>query len=155
MCRPDLLRAVGSLATYLTRWSREEDAKLHRMMCYINCSKHHRQVAFIGDEPKDLYLALFTDSDLAGDRRDMKSTSGVFLALVGPNTFFPLGSMSKKQTAVSHSSTEAELVAMDVAVREEGIPALGLWTTFWDASLSSSCSRIIRIAPPLSPRVRV
>ena len=32
--------------------------------------------------------------------------------------------MSKKQTAVSHSSTESEIVAADMAIRTQGIPAL-------------------------------
>ena len=33
----------------------------------------------------------------------------------------------KKQTAVSHSSTEAEIIALDATIRMEGIPALLLW----------------------------
>ena len=57
----------------------------------------------------------------------MKSTSGAFLVLQGPHTFYPLGAVSKKQTAQSHSSPEAELVALDMAVKELGIPALDLW----------------------------
>jgi len=54
-------------------------------------------------------------------------TSGVFLCLVGPNTFMPLAAVSKKQTCVSHSTPEAELVAIDLAVRAEGLPALDIW----------------------------
>ena len=34
---------------------------------------------------------------------------------------------AKKQGAVSHSSTEAEVIAMDAALRLEGLPALMLW----------------------------
>ena len=49
------------------------------------------------------------------------------MALVGPNSFYPLGSISKKQTSVSHSTDEAEIVAMNLAVRTEGLPALELW----------------------------
>ena len=89
-----------------------------------------RQVDFVGDPPEKLSLALYADSDLAGDRRDMKSTSGIFLALVGPHTFYPLCAVSKKQTATSHSSHEAELVSMDHAVKDIGIPALCVWETF-------------------------
>ena len=51
------------------------------------------------------------------------------MCLLGPHTFFPLGAIAKKQTATSHSSPEAELVALDLGVREEGIPALTLWKT--------------------------
>ena len=35
--------------------------------------------------------------------------------------------MCKKQTAVSHSSTEAEIISLDAGLRMDGIPALTLW----------------------------
>eukprot|EP00972_Heterocapsa_arctica_P071106 10504589-Heterocapsa_arctica.AAC.1 len=41
--------------------------------------------------------------------------------------FFPLNAISKKQTCVSHSTPEAEIVAADLALRTEGLPALQLW----------------------------
>ena len=55
-----------------------------------------------------------------------KSTTGVFLVIVSPNTYFPLQAVSTKQTAASHSSTESELVAADHGLRREGIPMLDL-----------------------------
>ena len=58
----------------------------------------------------------------------MRSTSGVFLKLSGPNTHFPFTACSVKQTAVSHSTTEAEIVAAELALRQEGMPALILWS---------------------------
>ena len=33
----------------------------------------------------------------------------------------------KKQTSVSHSSTESEVVSLDAGMRMDGIPALDLW----------------------------
>eukprot|EP00959_Pyramimonas_sp_CCMP1952_P344558 7216460-Pyramimonas_sp.AAC.1 len=44
------------------------------------------------------------------------SPPGVFAALVGPNTFFPVNVVCKKQTVVSHSSTKSEIVALDSAL---------------------------------------
>ena len=35
--------------------------------------------------------------------------------------------MCKKQTAVSHSSTESEIISLDTGLRLDGIPALELW----------------------------
>ena len=35
--------------------------------------------------------------------------------------------MCKKQTSVSHSSTESEIIALDAGLRLDGIPALDLW----------------------------
>ena len=62
----------------------------------------------------------------------MKSTSGVFLVLLGPHTFFPLNGISRKQTAQSHSTPEAEIVAADEGLRSEGYPAVELWKVILD-----------------------
>ena len=35
--------------------------------------------------------------------------------------------MRKKQTAVSHSSTESEIISLDTGLRLDGLPALELW----------------------------
>ena len=35
--------------------------------------------------------------------------------------------MCKKQTSVSHNSTEAEIISLDASLRMDGIPALDLW----------------------------
>jgi len=70
---------------------------------------------------------LFCDASFAGDLKDSKSTSGVLLCLVGPYTFCPITWLCKKQGAVSHSSTEAELIALDAGLRLEGLPAMTLW----------------------------
>ena len=88
------------------------------MMEYLNASGSDRQVGFVGDPLEACELHLFADADHAGDRRDCKSTSGVYLCLWGPNTRFPLACICKKQTSQSHSSVEAELVALDLALRK-------------------------------------
>ena len=56
-----------------------------------------------------------------------KSTSGVFMAFTGTNSFFPLSAVSEKQSCVSHFALEAEIVAADLAIRTEGLRALQLW----------------------------
>ena len=35
--------------------------------------------------------------------------------------------MCKKQTSVTHSSTESEIISLDAGLRIDGIPALDLW----------------------------
>ena len=40
---------------------------------------------------------------------------------------FPQVGMCKKQTAVSHSSTESEIISLDAGLRLDGLPALELW----------------------------
>ena len=43
------------------------------------------------------------------------------------HTFVPRSSMYKKQTAVSHSSTESEIISLDTGLRLDGLLALELW----------------------------
>jgi hypothetical protein len=56
----------------------------------------------------------------------MRSTTGVILAVSGPNARVILARVSKRQTAMSHNTPEAEIIAADHAMRAEGIPALSL-----------------------------
>ena len=49
------------------------------------------------------------------------------MAFTGPNIFFPLDGVSKKQTCVSRNTPETEIVAANAAVSLEGLPALQLW----------------------------
>ena len=48
-------------------------------------------------------------------------------AFSGSRTFVPIIWMCKKQTLVSHSSTEAEIISLDAGLRMDGIPAIDLW----------------------------
>ena len=48
-------------------------------------------------------------------------------AILGSHTFVPTSWMCKKQTAVSHSSTESEIISLDTGLRLDGLPALELW----------------------------
>jgi hypothetical protein len=124
MGRPDLLWSVNTLAREVTRWNAACDKRLLRLISYLNSTQDWVQVCFVGDKAEDCKIALFTDASFAGDLRDSKSTTGAYLCLVGPNTFVPITWLCKKQGAVSHSSSEAEVIALDAGVRMEGIPAL-------------------------------
>ena len=42
-------------------------------------------------------------------------------------THFPISWMCKKQTSVSHSSTESEIISLDTGLRLDGLLALELW----------------------------
>jgi len=98
-------------------------------MCYINSTIDLKLQAWIGDPAESWEFVVFSDADFAGDKATRKSTSGVFTCIRAANTFFPLMGMSKKQTCVSHSTPEAEIVAADFAVRTVGLPGLDLWET--------------------------
>ena len=73
-------------------------------------------------------LGLSQDADFADDDdlEDSKSTSGGVLCYFGSGTFVPVTWMCKKQTAVSHSSTESEILSLDAGLRMDGLLALDL-----------------------------
>ena len=80
----------------------------------------------MGNAAKQCRLGLFQDSDFAGDLEDSKSTSGGTWCIFGSHTFVPISRTCKKQTSVSHSSTESEIISLDAGLRLDGIPALDL-----------------------------
>ena len=70
---------------------------------------------------------VYVDASFADCVRTNKSTSGCLIALAGPNTFVPIAAICKKQTCVSHSSTESEIIAAELGLRTEALPLLTLW----------------------------
>ena len=45
----------------------------------------------------------------------------------GPNTFFPLAWLAKKQGSTARSTTEAEVVSLAQGLFQEALPMLSLW----------------------------
>ena len=95
-------------------------------MSYINSTRDVACYGWIGDKWEDLQLVLFADAN-KGEKPTFNSTSGAFLCLSGPNSFFPLAALSKKQTSIAHSTPEAEIVSVDTALKNLGVPSLSLW----------------------------
>ena len=56
----------------------------------------------------------------------------------GSQLFVPISWMCKKQTSVSNSPTEAEVICLDAGLRMDGIPALNLWDFVIEVFHSSS-----------------
>ena len=111
----------------VTKWTKDDDARLHHLMCYVNSTLSLKMIGWVGDKIEDLSLGLFADADFAGCAQSLRSTSGSHLQVQGKFTRFPLAGGSKRQGCVSHSTPEAEIVAADTALRTLGIPALSLW----------------------------
>ncbi len=122
IARWDLLRAVTYLSRRVTRWNADCDRRLLRLTMYINNTVEQKAIAFTGESMDSCQLAVFCDADLASDHEDSKSTSGIWIAIVGEYTYGPLVAFSKRQGATSHSTSEAELIAVELAVRQEAIP---------------------------------
>ena len=125
--RPDILWSVNKLARPITKWTKACDKRLNRLISYIHHTCEYKQYCYVGNTAKQCRLGLFQDSDFAGDLEDSKSTSGGTLCVFGSHTLVPISWMCKKQTSVSHSSTESEIISLDAGLRLDGIPALDLW----------------------------
>ena len=82
----------------------------------------------------------FEAKTLAGDFEDSKSTLGKFSVSSGVRTFVPKSSMCKKQTSVSHSCTETEVISSDAWFAQWMVFRLsGIWLLkFKNSSLNQS-----------------
>ena len=121
---PDILWPVNKLARAITKWTRAFNKRPARLISHIHFTSEYKQYCHVGNTALQCRLGLFQDSDFAGDLEDSKSTSGGTLCIFGSHTFVPKCWMCKKQTCVSHSSTESEIISLDAGLRMDGIPAL-------------------------------
>ena len=121
------LWSVNKLARSITKWTKACDKRLNRLISFFHHTCEYKQYCHVGNAAKQCRLGLFQDSDFAGVLEDSKSTSGGTLCVFGSHTFVPISWMCKKQTAVSHSSTESEIISLDAGLRLDGLPALELW----------------------------
>ena len=83
------------------------------------------------NQTEDCKLGLFQDSSYASDWLDSKSTSGGLLCVLGSHTFVPISWMCKKQSAVSHSSAESEIILLDAGFRVDGLPLFNFGSACW------------------------
>ena len=124
--RPDILLSVDKFERSITKWTKACDRRLNRLISYIHHTCEYKPYCHVGNTAKQCRLGLFRDSDFAGDLEDSKSPSGGTLCIVGSHTFVPISWMCQKQTSVSQSSTESEIIHLDAGLILDGIPALDL-----------------------------
>ena len=159
LSRPDIIKPINDLATKVQSWSRGDDKRLLRLIQYIDSTPQYRLVGTIKDNPEDLELRLYVDADFAGDRLSGKSTNGGYLVLYGPNSFFPLAWVSKRQTSTSRSTTESEVVSLAYSLYQEGLPALQLWELLLGRTvtlkvLEDNQATILVVRKGYSPKLR-
>ena len=124
LARPDLVFSINMLSRFLTKWSAFHDRALHRLLSYVNTTRAKLLRGFVGSG--DVYLNLYCDADFAGCD---------WLTLSGDDWSFPLEWGSKRQTCVSHSTPEAELVSLAKGLREAGLPLRTLLETVLDKTI--------------------
>jgi hypothetical protein len=107
--RPDLAYSVGIVSRYIEARTTEYWAAVKHILRYIKGTTNFG-VVYLKDRGKVKILG-YSDSDMAGDVDDRKSTSGV--------TYFfrksPVSWLSQKQKVVVQSSGEAEYIAAATA----------------------------------------
>ena len=146
LTRPDLYWTINHLARQVTKWNVACDKRLKRLNAYIHHTENRVQYNYAGDHPRDCKLVMFADASFAGDIKDSKSTTGGILYLMGPNTCVHLNHIVKKQGAVSHSSTEVEVIALDTCLRTEALPALMLWEKILEMFIGLDDTRMAQAA---------
>ena len=104
--RPVIVWSVNKLASSVTKWTQACDRRLARLTSYSHHANALRQYRHVGNTALHCRSGPFQDSDFAGDFEDSKSTSGGVLCIFGSITFVLVSCMCKKQSSVSHSSTE-------------------------------------------------
>ena len=90
IARFDLLRSINSLARNVTKWTKEDDVRLRRLMCYVNSTLDLKMIRWVGDSIDTLDVALHADADFAGCGKSLRSTSGSHMHIQGKHTRFPL-----------------------------------------------------------------
>ena len=125
--RPDLLWTVNILARAVTKWTQACDKRLERLIGYLYKTRAHRQFCFVDNTPDECSLGFFKTHLLLATSRTPSLLLVVCYAYFGSRTFVPITWMCKKQTAVSHSSAETEVISLDAGLRMEGLPALMFW----------------------------
>ena len=114
--RLDILWSVNKLARSITKCTKACDKRLSRLISSIHHTCDYKQYCHVGNTAQRCRLGLFQDSDFAGDVEDSESTSEGLLYIFGSHTFVPICWTCKKQTSVSHSSTEGEIISFDAGV---------------------------------------
>ena len=95
---------------------------------YIHHTCEYKQYCHVGNTAKQCRLGLFQDSDFAGDLEDSRSYFWKnIMRCLEVIHLFQSSWMCKKQTSVSHSSTESEVISLDAGSRLDDISALYVW----------------------------
>ena len=127
--RRDISSFVNKLTRSVTKCIRACDRRLARLTSYIHHTKKIRQYYHVRNTTQHCRLTLFQDSDFTGDHEDSKSTSEGILCIFGSRTIVHISWICKKQTSVTHDSTESQIFSLHTDLRMNGSLLLtyGMW----------------------------
>uniref|UniRef100_A0AAV1VCK0 Reverse transcriptase Ty1/copia-type domain-containing protein n=1 Tax=Peronospora matthiolae TaxID=2874970 RepID=A0AAV1VCK0_9STRA len=102
---------IDYVSRFMENPQQEHGTAVKRIFRYLQGTKSHG----LRFQPSDkIDFRGYSDADWAGDHADRKSTSGYTFMLMGA----PVSWGSKKQSNVSLSTSEAEYIAMSLAIQE-------------------------------------
>jgi hypothetical protein len=111
--RPDIAFAAGKLAQYMDKPNTEHAHCMKTLLRYLRSTVDLRIRYGPYGQTAGKVIG-FSDADYAGDRNDRKSTSGMIFLIGGG----PISWRSRKQHAVSTSTTEAEYIALSQCAKQ-------------------------------------
>uniref|UniRef100_A0AAV1V300 Integrase catalytic domain-containing protein n=1 Tax=Peronospora matthiolae TaxID=2874970 RepID=A0AAV1V300_9STRA len=109
--RPDIAFAVGYVSRFMENPQEEHWVAVKRIFRYLQGTKTH---GICYKPSAKIDFRGYSDADWAGELADRKSTSGYVFMLLGA----PVSWGSKKQPSVSLSTSEAEYIALSLAIQE-------------------------------------
>ena len=112
--RPDIAYAVGVVSRYLDNYDKSHWNAVRRIMSYLKGTRDYGLLFPRNNDSDTPMLVGFSDSDYAADVDTRRSTTGYLFMISGGCVTWS----SKRQSIVTLSTTEAELVAACEACKE-------------------------------------
>ncbi|MBW0544591.1 hypothetical protein O181_084306, partial [Austropuccinia psidii MF-1] len=112
--RPDIMFTVNQLSRYSVKPTVKHWTMIKHLMRYLKATSNYSLLFTKQDTKKVSILEGWADADYANDRMDRKSISGILTCVFGN----PISWLSKKQTVVAQSTTEAEFIAMNICAKQ-------------------------------------
>jgi hypothetical protein len=128
MALPNLIVAVGRLASELSRWTAESDRKLRRLYSYVHNHYDMKLTGTLSTRDIDaVTIIAWPDADLNSDSNTSRSHSGCWIELAANGRSFPLTWFSKRQDSTATHTCEAETVSLATCLKE-AIPMQDLFS---------------------------
>ena len=125
--RPDILWSVNTLVCAVTKWTKACEKRLARLISFIHHTCEFRKYCYVGNTAQQCRLGFFKILILHETLKTQNQHQADFCwAFFGSQTLVTMSWMCKKQTSVSHNSTEAELISLVAGLRMD-LLIFGIW----------------------------
>ena len=119
--RPDIPWSVNKLARSITKWSKNDYLVWSlTFIIHVNTNSIVMWETLPNNADCDCFKTPISQEILRIQNLHQVN-------IMRFHTFVPISWMCMKQTSVSHSSTESEIISLDAGLRLDGIPTLDLW----------------------------